>query len=103
MNALQRIASTMAALGVAIVACAQWSFTVDPSFQTQIVQQNVNSLLLNEDGTLIASGVMRFPGEISDKRLVRLQPNGQRDESFNNRGAGGNRLTRWQDRFYVGS
>ena len=57
MNRLQRITSTMAALGAAIVAClpiqkawAQWSFTVDPTFQTQIVQQNVNDILLNEDG-----------------------------------------------------
>ena len=52
MHNLKRITSTMAALGVAIVACAQWSFTVDPTFQTQIIQQNVNSLHLLPDGGL---------------------------------------------------
>ncbi|MFN6177489.1 MAG: hypothetical protein ACK46G_08140 [Flavobacteriales bacterium] len=109
MNRLQRITSTMAALGAAIVAClpiqkawAQWSFTVDPTFQTQIVQQNVNDILLNEDGTLIASGRMRLPSDISDRRLIRLHGNGTNNPSFANTGVGGGKLTHWQDRFYVG-
>ncbi len=92
----------MATLGVAIVACAQWNFTVDPTFQTQLVQQNVNSLLLNEDGTVIASGRMRLPGELTDRYMMRFQNTGMHDPSFQNTGAGGGKLTRWQDRMYVG-
>ncbi len=93
----------VAALWAATAAWSQWSFTLDPTFQVQITQQNVNSLLLNEDGTLITSGVMRFPGEMSDKRLVRLLPTGVRDPAFNNSGLGGSKLIRWQERFYVGA
>jgi|GEM_PF-7115209 len=90
MGLLQRtIVSNVAAVLAATLVCAQWNFTVDPIFQTQIIQQNVGSLLLNEDGTLIVSGIMRFSGEFSDKRLARLLPNGQRDETFNNSGLGG--------------
>jgi uncharacterized delta-60 repeat protein len=109
MHTRQRKAGTMTALGVAIVTClpfqqagAQWSFTVDPTFQTQLVQQNVNSLLLNEDGTLIASGRMRLPGDMYDRRLIRLMSNGTSDPSFANTGVGGGKLIRWQDRFYTG-
>ncbi len=97
------IIATVAACLAATVVCGQWNCTVDPGFQTEITRNNVNSLLLNDDGTVIASGVMRFPGEFSDKRLVRLLPNGQRDPSFYNSGLGGAKLTRWQDRFYAGS
>jgi len=104
MRLLQRtIAITVAAKLAATVAWCQWNFTVDPSFQTQISQRNVGSLLLNDDGSISASGIMRFPGEFSDKRLVRLLPNGTRDESFYNSGLGGVKLTRWEDRFYVGT
>ncbi len=97
-----RIANTVAALWVAIIANAQWNFTVDSTFQTQIIQRNVNSLLLNEDGTLIASGRMLFPGEWSEKTLAQLLPDGTRDETFSNSGQGGSTIKEWQpDRFYV--
>ena len=46
---------------------------------------------------------MRFPSEMSDKRLVRLLPNGDRDETYYNSGLGGATLKQWQnERFYVG-
>ncbi|MCB0808762.1 MAG: T9SS type A sorting domain-containing protein [Flavobacteriales bacterium] len=44
---------------------------------------------------------MRFPGELDDKRLVRLLPNGQRDASFYNSGLGGGFLKPWASHFYV--
>ncbi|MBK7384237.1 MAG: T9SS type A sorting domain-containing protein [Flavobacteriales bacterium] len=94
---------TVAAFLAATVTCGQWNFTVDPSFQTQITQQNVGSLLLNEDGTLIASGIMRFSGEMSDKRLARFNLDGARDETYYNSGLGGAKLVQWQDRYYVGA
>ena len=102
MERASRITSTMAASLAAIVACSQWNFTVDPTFQMQISQQAVNSLLLNEDGTVIGSGVMRLQGELTDRYLMRLQNSGAHDVGFLNTGAGGGKLTRWQDRMYVG-
>lgn len=83
-------------------ASAQAPFSLDTTFRTDIQQQYVNSLLLVPDGKVIASGMMRFPGEFSDKRLVRLLPDGQRDETFYNSGLGGGGIKPWQaDRFYV--
>ena len=98
---LPQAAAFVAAAWACRPACGQWSFTVDPTFQVQLVQQNVNSLLLNEDGTLIASGRMRLPGETSDKTLCRFLPNGIRDATFNNSGMGGGKLVRWEDKFFA--
>ncbi|MBZ0205398.1 MAG: hypothetical protein K8H89_03665 [Flavobacteriales bacterium] len=61
----------------------------------------MNSVQPGADGTLIASGIMRFPGEFSDQRLVRLLPNGSRDPSFNNSGLGGGKIIPWEDKLYV--
>ena len=94
----------MAAALAAIVCFSQWQFKLDTTFRTQINHEYVNSLILQPDGKLIISGVMRFPGEISDKRLVRTLVDGTRDESYNNSGLGGGKLTPWlSGKFYVGS
>ncbi|MEO8588175.1 MAG: delta-60 repeat domain-containing protein [Flavobacteriales bacterium] len=86
---------------LATTICAQIPFSLDTTFRTVIGQQYVNSVLPLPDGKLIASGIMRFPDEFSDKRLVRLLPDGTRDESFYNSGLGGG-LISWQaDKFYV--
>ncbi|MBS1580626.1 MAG: T9SS type A sorting domain-containing protein [Bacteroidetes bacterium] len=92
--------TTMAACWAAIVASAQEPFALDPTFQTEIQRQYVNSMMVTDDG-LIASGVMLFPSEINPKALVRLLPDGQRDPDFNNGGLGGGKITPWEGRFYV--
>ncbi|MBL7963927.1 MAG: T9SS type A sorting domain-containing protein [Flavobacteriales bacterium] len=48
---------------------------------------------------------MRFPGEVTaEKALVRLMPNGVRDESFYNSGLGMGKLMQWNtSSFYVGT
>ena len=94
----------MAASLAAIVSFSQWQFKLDTAFRTQIIHEYVNSLILQPDGKLIVSGVMRFPSEISDKRLVRTLVDGTRDESYNNSGLGGGKLAPWLNgKFYVGS
>jgi uncharacterized delta-60 repeat protein len=97
----------MAALVAAIVAClpfgpacAQWSFTVDPTFQTQVVQQNVNALVILSDGKILASGRIRYSGDQSDRGSSRLLPNGSRDLTFTDF-VGGGKLTAWSDQYYV--
>jgi uncharacterized delta-60 repeat protein len=98
---LKAIASA-ASVMLAVEAMPQWSFQLDTAFYTSIEYQNVNSMLVLPDGKLIASGIMRFPGEFSDKRLVRLLPNGTRDETFYNSGLGGGGVKPWQaNKFYV--
>lgn len=110
MNRLQRIASAMPALVAAIAAClpirqagAQWSFTVDPTFQTQIVQQNVNDLVILQDGKLFISGRIRFPGDVSDRGSARLLPTAARDLAFPlfPQTTGGGKTTPWNDQYYV--
>lgn len=97
-----RNAALCAAVLRSTVAPAQWNFELDTTFRTEIQHRYVNSLLVDTGGMVITSGVMRYPGEFSDKRLVRLYENGLRDETFNNSGLGGGRLRPWQqDKCYV--
>ncbi len=97
-----RNAALCAAFLTSTVAPAQWNFELDTTFRTEIQHRYVNSLLVDTGGMVITSGVMRYPGEFSDKRLVRLYENGLRDETFNNSGLGGGRLRPWQqDKCYV--
>ena len=56
----------VAALTAATAALPQWSFTLDTTFRSDIIHQNVNSLLVLPDGKLIASGIMRFPGDAAE-------------------------------------
>jgi hypothetical protein len=99
------ILSMVAALVAATTALGQWSFTVDTTFRVPLVAQNVNDLLLNEDGTLIASGRMTYEGlwpPTAQYPILRFLTDGQLDPSFLGQ-AGGGKLNPWQDRFYVGS
>lgn len=92
--------TTMAAHGAAIVACAQIPFALDATFRTEINDQYVTSLLPLPDGELLASGSIRYPGDISVRLLSRLDVNGDRVPSFPY-AYGGGRLTPWEDRLYV--
>jgi hypothetical protein len=78
---------------VVVLAQAQVPFALDTTFRTEIStmanNQYVASVLPLSDGKVLASGRMRFPGEFSNKSLVRLLPDGTRDETFNNSGWGG--------------
>jgi len=92
----------LASLWLASAAFAQAPFALDTTYRTVIQRQFVNTILPLEGGGVIASGVMRFPGEFSDKRLIRLLPDGSRDETFYNSGLGEGKLTDWNDGlFYV--
>jgi uncharacterized delta-60 repeat protein len=86
---------------VVVLAQAQVPFALDTTFRLSAERRYVSSILPLPDGNVIASGRMRFPGELYDMFLVRLLPDGTRDGSFNNSGMGGGKLTPWQDRFYV--
>jgi len=91
----------MATALVAMLLQAQVPFSLDTTFRMSIQSWTVNSVIPLPDGKLIASGRLRFQGELYDQLLVRLLPNGERDESFNNSALGGGELTAWEDRLYV--
>ncbi len=103
LNHLPQAAALVAAAWACYPACAQWSFTVDPTFQTQIVQQNVNDLVILEDGKLFISGRIRFPGDQSDRGSAKLLTSGARDVDFPGfpQTTGGGRITPWGDMYYV--
>jgi hypothetical protein len=92
----------MAAVLAAIVTSAQWHFELDTTFRTEILRTGVSSVLPMNEAQVIASGVMRFPEELSDRRLVLLNDNGTRDLGFPNSGGGG-KITPYQNNLYVGN
>lgn len=84
------------------IAAQTWR--LDTTFRTVIVDRSVNDILQLEDGTLIASGQMRFPDEPIPTLFhlgVRLNPDGSRNMDFVDYPAMGVRMKRWNDRFYV--
>ncbi|MCC6938786.1 MAG: T9SS type A sorting domain-containing protein [Flavobacteriales bacterium] len=88
---------------VTTVALAQMPFALDTSFRTTIQDQYVNSLLVVQDGKVIISGNIRFPGDMSVRAGARLDPNGARDPSFPNVVYMGGKLVPWNDRVYSGN
>ena len=96
----QRCMHATAALCAAVAACAQWNFELDTTFRTQITQQYVNSLAVLPTGELLLSGTMRFPGDMSDRLLAKVDQTGDRVLSFPFT-YGGGKITPWADRFFV--
>lgn len=96
----QRLLLGTAALVVAVLGVAQVPFSLDTTFRTEIQYRYVNSVIALPGGGVIASGVMRFPGEMNDRALTKLGSNGTRDISFPF-AYGSGKLTPWGTKFYV--
>ncbi len=83
---------------------AQAPLTLDPTFSTGLSSWYVAGLLPQSNGKVIASGQMRYQGEVLFRALMRFEPDGTLDESFYQSGLGGGGITPWQgDTFYVGT
>jgi hypothetical protein len=89
----------MAAFSAAIVAFSQWQFRLDTTFRTDLLERTVHSMALQDDG-IILSGTMRFPGDMSDRLLAKVDFNGAQITSFPF-GYGGGKITPWNDKYYV--
>lgn len=63
-------------------AGGQPAFLLDTTFRTVISEQNVNSLMFLDDGDLVISGRIKFPGDQAMRLGARLNPDGTRDENF---------------------
>lgn len=92
----------VAALAAATSAAAQQPFDLDPSFETQLIQEYVTSAIVVEDGKLVVSGRMVFEGNsiFIPNYGARLDADGSRDISFSEYPSMGGRLTRWNDFIY---
>ena len=104
MNTIVQKVSSLALLSWALTVQAQEPLSLDPSFQIDLSSWYVSGILPLEDGKVIASGQMRYQGEILFRALMRFEADGALDESFYQSGLGGGSITPWRgDTFYVGT
>jgi uncharacterized delta-60 repeat protein len=98
----RNLIAQFALLWATSAAWTQVPFSLDTTFRTNIVDQNVNAIHILEDGKIFLSGRIRFPGDISVRGSARLLPTGQQDPSFTGFWGGG-KVVPWVDnKFYVG-
>ena len=81
----------------------QVPFGLDTSFRTSIDAWYVASALPLEDGNILISGQVRFPGELDFRNGARLHADGSLDLSFPMNVGMGGKLTPWNDRIYAES
>ncbi|MBK9273486.1 MAG: hypothetical protein IPM49_02965 [Flavobacteriales bacterium] len=96
-----RIPQAFVSACIALFCSAQQPFDLDTSFRTPIIQRNVNSILPQQDGKLVLSGRMLFPGALNEHLLVRIDQDGLLDPTFYASSLGGGKLTSWSGQFYV--
>lgn len=97
----QLMVSTLA--GLANVVLPQAPFELDTSFRTQINTWYVSSVAPQDDGSLLVSGQIKFPGDLIFRSTFRLLNDGSKDPSFPSGVPGGGKLTKWNDEYYVSS
>ncbi|MCB0763639.1 MAG: hypothetical protein KDB84_02970, partial [Flavobacteriales bacterium] len=90
----------MVALVAATAAMPQWTFRLDTTFRTAITRQAVNDILVLPTGELLLSGTIRFPGDMSNRLLAKVDASGDQVVGYPY-GPGGGKITPWTDRFYI--
>ncbi|MFZ1694997.1 MAG: hypothetical protein WAT74_17505, partial [Flavobacteriales bacterium] len=75
---------------------------MNESFRTTLTEVYVSSMTLMPDGKHLVSGELKFGSGLT-YYLMRLNNDGSRDMSFPYVGAGGGKMTPWNDRYYVGT
>ncbi|MBX2979753.1 MAG: hypothetical protein KF905_10695 [Flavobacteriales bacterium] len=85
-----------------LAAQGQQPFALDPTFRAQFNDWYVSSILPLEDGKVLSSGWMVFPGLQAPQLLARLNPDGSRDPTFPVDQVGQGKLTAWENKVYVG-
>jgi uncharacterized delta-60 repeat protein len=106
-NLQKRQGIMLATALVASMAFSQAPFELDGSFQTAIRSEYVSSMMVMGDGGLLLSGQINFTESPLSNNLgsARLFTDGSRDEAFPlwPITAGGWKLARWGDQYYVGN
>jgi hypothetical protein len=89
-----------ASTGLVVCTFAQAPFALDTTFRTSVQEQYVNSIAPFEDGRLLISGQIKFPGDMFTRGSAILLPDGSRDPSFTSF-VGQGKLTPWNGKYYV--
>jgi uncharacterized delta-60 repeat protein len=100
----KRLCFSLVAALVTSVAWPQQPFGLDPTFRLNADTWDISSVAVMDDGKILLSGRIRLPGDPvwwGHRRLVKVLANGQPDPSFPVDMPGGQRLTPWNDKFYV--
>ncbi|MEZ4756947.1 MAG: hypothetical protein R2817_08980 [Flavobacteriales bacterium] len=102
---MRTLAKRMVALATGamlhMMLVAQAPLSLDVSFGCDFNTWYVSSILPLDDGSLLASGKMKFGNDLNFKNMMRFLPNGDRDFDFATNGIGGGTIRRWGDRLYV--
>lgn len=81
----------------------QVPFGLDTSFRTDIDAWYVASAMPLENGQILISGQIRFPGEFSFRSGARLNEDGSRDLGYPDVAYMGGKITKWNDKVYAES
>ncbi len=97
------IAVLSAAVGFSSSANAQAPLTLDPGFQFNLNEWYISSALPLDDGKVLLSGQIKFPGEFWFRGSARLDQDGSIDPTFPQfpQSIGQGKLTKWADKIYV--
>jgi hypothetical protein len=96
--------SLIAVVGMVTLPTALWAqfpLSLDTTFQCSFNTWYVSSILPLDDGSILASGKMKFGSDLNFKNMMRFLPNGDRDMDFATNGVGGGAIKKWDDRLYV--
>ncbi len=74
---------------------------VDTNFRLSLQEKGASSILPLNDGKVIVSGAMKFPGNFWFTSLARFNVDGSRDNTFFTSGLGGGTIVAWGDQFYA--
>jgi uncharacterized delta-60 repeat protein len=99
---VQRLGAMMMALMLYTTAATQVPLSLDGTFECSFNTWYVASVLPLEDGSILASGRMKFGNDLNFKNMMRFMPDGSRDMNFATNGAGGGAIKRWDNKLYVG-
>ncbi|MBV6404912.1 MAG: hypothetical protein GFGODING_01674 [Flavobacteriales bacterium] len=80
---------------------AQAPFDLDTTFKCAVQYRHVNSVAVMPDGKLLISGRLNFHWVTGEWSLARLNADGTRDLSWNFGVPAGNKITPWNNGYYV--
>ncbi|MBV6406167.1 MAG: hypothetical protein GFGODING_02952 [Flavobacteriales bacterium] len=81
---------------------AQQPFDLDTTFRTTIQLSNVNYMLPLDDGSILVSGQVQFPGDQGPRLGARILHDGSLDTAYPLQTYSGGKLVAWNGRVYRG-